>query len=204
MKKTDPTTRNLALIIIFIYIIFAWAFAPLNFREQRTRLRVSQVQADERKISFALETYSADHADFPPERPLADFASRRSIESAGGTRLFSIAPGPVAEVAAGLTDPFAPGHPPFAYFRYPATASTPAGWILFSTGPDRKYELTRADYTPGTPPTLAIIAKTYDPTNGTTSTGDVWRINDAAASTSPATAALPRVESPSPVAAQNN
>lgn len=52
------------------------------------------------------------------------------------------------------------------------------GWILFSPGPDRRYEINpEKDYDPSKQsPQPELILKTYDPTNGITSAGDLWRV----------------------------
>jgi hypothetical protein len=63
---------------------------------------------------------------------------------------------------------------PFAYY------TTGHGWILISTGPDRDYDIVpAAEYDPAkTVPSPALIEHTYDPTNGTTSNGDVYRMKE--------------------------
>ena len=90
-------------------------------------------------------------------------------------------------------DPFAPVKgAPLCYYLSPDSK----GWILWSAGPDRKYDLTAQNigivYKPIVPPdlkgrnpifapALAIYPKlifyTYDPTNGTKSGGDVFRVD---------------------------
>jgi hypothetical protein len=62
------------------------------------------------------------------------------------------------------------------------------GWILVSPGPDRKYDILPDDWDVYNPavaqPTVRLLtgtnkrgrAFTYDPTNGTISDGDIWRV----------------------------
>lgn len=54
------------------------------------------------------------------------------------------------------------------------------GWILISTGPDGDYDIDpESGYDPNIPqpsPHLMALAGTYDPTNGTESDGDLWRV----------------------------
>jgi hypothetical protein len=50
------------------------------------------------------------------------------------------------------------------------------GWILWSPGPDGRYDIDAArDYDPRVPISPSLLEKTYDPTNGAVSAGDVWR-----------------------------
>jgi len=62
-------------------------------------------------------------------------------------------------------------------FRY---YSDPNGWILISPGPDRDYDIDPVKYYDSSiaQPSfeLLCIAGTYDPTNGTVSSGDVFRV----------------------------
>jgi prepilin-type N-terminal cleavage/methylation domain-containing protein len=105
---------------------------------------------------------------------------------------------PVAYITSIFSDPFADTKG--ASFRY-STPATAAGWIVWSFGPDTDEKdsiATRAGDTEyslvaGTPamgyitdsiysaggrsnPTPELLNLTYDPTNGTTSNGDVYRI----------------------------
>ncbi len=53
------------------------------------------------------------------------------------------------------------------------------GWILFSPGPDGVYDIVPwEDYDPANHPTPALIEKSYDPTNGTYTRGDLWRVKN--------------------------
>lgn len=51
-------------------------------------------------------------------------------------------------------------------------------WLLFSPGPDGKYDLDWTQCNPSTPrPSAETLARlAYDPTNGVISPGDIWRI----------------------------
>ena len=80
---------------------------------------------------------------------------------------------PVAYLTRYLIDPFAQGQVAFSYY------STKNGWILVSPGPDKDYDIVpQQDYQDNfsmgaIPP--GILEKTYDPTNGTISNGDIYR-----------------------------
>lgn len=55
------------------------------------------------------------------------------------------------------------------------------GWILYSPGPDRIYDIVpEKDYVPGAVEIPAsLINKTYDPSNGAVSRGDIYRVKQA-------------------------
>ncbi len=55
----------------------------------------------------------------------------------------------------------------------------PSGWIMWSAGPDRKYDIDYFQYDAAnsTESERKLIPHTYDPSNGTVSPGDIWRIS---------------------------
>ncbi len=95
---------------------------------------------------------------------------------------------PVAYLTSLFQDPFTKeeGHT-FQYFSITSTTIPTAkgmkdgklpGWVAWSPGPDGKYDLAWQNYDPNdTTKTLKAFApQTYDPSNGTISPGDLWRI----------------------------
>lgn len=104
------------------------------------------------------------------------------LRDAGGSSLYIVEPG--CEGLAGLTTPlaFVSGLYRDQYthrgsLRY-AYHTDGHGWILFSPGPDRRYDIVPArDYDGSIPqPSPRLLLLSYDPTNGTASAGDVWRV----------------------------
>jgi hypothetical protein len=99
---------------------------------------------------------------------------------------------PVAYITRYMDDPFTnqpghtyqfystnhPGHPVQTGPRTTMWMGSGGGWILWSPGPDGKYDVDWQKYYPNdTTATLkSLYSKTYDPTNGTISGGDIWRI----------------------------
>ena len=61
----------------------------------------------------------------------------------------------------------------FSYF------SDEAGWILVSPGPDRVFEIVPWDMYSGKipQPSSQLLSHSYDPTNGTVSGGDIFRVH---------------------------
>ncbi|MEN6625677.1 MAG: hypothetical protein ABFD69_05550 [Candidatus Sumerlaeia bacterium] len=64
-----------------------------------------------------------------------------------------------------------------ASYAYSTCGSHDQSWILYSPGPDGIYEIVpREDYDPTKPvPSISLINKTYDPTNGGMSAGDIYK-----------------------------
>jgi len=89
---------------------------------------------------------------------------------------------PVAYVTSLFPDPFRPSNDKrtFAYWVPPDGR----GWILISPGPDDDFDLTLEQlpraYEPGNRAGYSDVLLsefTYDPTNGTISGGDLWRVS---------------------------
>ena len=61
---------------------------------------------------------------------------------------------------------------PFEYYPHGK------GWIMISPGPDCKFDIDPAKCYDGNipQPSELLIRMSYDPTNGTVSPGDVWRV----------------------------
>ena len=83
---------------------------------------------------------------------------------------------PISYVTSFFSDAFAPNKgDTFCYY------STRYSWIMWSPGPDKKYDLNAENiqklFNPKIPqPSKQLIIYAYDPTNGTKSGGDVFRV----------------------------
>ena len=131
------------------------AIAVPNFLEAQVRSKVSRAHSDMRSLATAIEAYMIDNNTYPKE--LEPFLTT-----------------PVAYITSVPTDPFATTEG--AAFRY--RSQDDKGWILFSAGPDKQYDIDPVkDYDAAKEnPLPQLFLKTYDPTNGTTSRGDIWRV----------------------------
>lgn len=133
-----------------------------------------------------------------PDSPASALPSFR-LEMQEGKLRFGGLSTPVAYVTRYPPDPFAPAEgATFVYWSIApgqadpsgtiAGEKTPQGWILASAGPDGDYDLAD-EYdvydSSALPPALTQLiggtskkgsAFTYDPTNGTVSDGDIWRV----------------------------
>jgi prepilin-type N-terminal cleavage/methylation domain-containing protein len=177
------------LIIVLIIIGILAAIAIPNFLEGSYRSPVTKVKSASRSLATAIEAYYVEHKAYPAMRPMTSFTKKaKRLSKVGGLTLMSIEPGRPDIGLAGLTTPvaFISELPmdecaqknvklkvPLAYY------TDDNGWILFSPGNDKDYDLNPArDYDSSIPQPSEhlIITATYDPTNGTNSDGDVWRV----------------------------
>ena len=186
------------LIVVAIIAILA-AIAVPNFLEAQVRSKVSRMKSDMRSVTTALEAYYTDNNRYPTMR--ANPAGRRPV--AGDTSANETLGLELSTPIAYLTSmditkdifklerknpPLPVGRERLHYRNYqqivlenPAFAAPSAGgrridadgaWRLASAGPDRYIF-----WDGGTPvqdfQNFQVI--TYDPTNGTISTGDIFR-----------------------------
>lgn len=162
----------------------AAAVAVPNFLEAQIRSKVSRTRSDMRSMATALESYYVDNNAYAAwvmsDDPQSAAAGNSTL--AGMPTFRNYTPGsafsltsPIAYVTSYFPDVFNsdrenPG--PFSYF------SDGRGWILTSPGPDAVFdfnpiEVYKSDLGMGNP---HLIQYSYDPTNGTVSHGDIWRI----------------------------
>ncbi|MCX7015086.1 MAG: prepilin-type N-terminal cleavage/methylation domain-containing protein [Candidatus Sumerlaeota bacterium] len=163
------------LVVVAIISILASIALP-NFMEAVTRAKVSRVKSDLRTIATALETYAVDNNCYPP------------VPAVIGPRYRNLCPltTPIAYISSVPRDPFNSVDPygvegcRTGVYAYGATPRTgPSIWILASDGPDRKLNVDPVDFLfyPGYG-RLENLLVIYDPTNGTTSAGDIIRASD--------------------------
>jgi len=155
------------------------------------RKRVAQVRSDFRTLSLAIELYFVDHKAYPacttdPVHLLRPPSQADAVAEGISVPIPSFhAPGfphgpaslttPVAYLRSLPADPFVeqPGLT-YGYF------SLPKGWIVWSAGPDSIFDLDWTTYDPDKPqPQPEMLARyAYDPTNGTMSPGDIFRVKE--------------------------
>ena len=183
------------LIVVAIIAILA-AIAIPNFLAAQTRSKVSRAKAEQQSLATALESYYIDNnvyprADQPSEvGPSETFTSDGSYTQDGGCIPRALTT-PVAFITSLFKDPFKANGKGFYEYGGGPTVGTgigqtwpSGGWIVTSYGPDGtdgytgnqlREETAWSDTVFGTAVPLIASPFTYDPTNGTTSGGDVWR-----------------------------
>jgi hypothetical protein len=202
----DPvrTTLRVAALPLLLAIPLAM-ISPSFWRsndESARRSRVSLTRTNLRSTAVALEAYRADHGTYPQMTMRAEEAGAWTAAPVARTfragnahteRALGLTT-PVAYLTSYISDPFAATRgDTFAYF------TDGKGWILVSPGPDGDFDLMMDEgdldyserndtiervYDSSVPePSLALLtgagprgAFTYDPTNGSESSGDVWRV----------------------------
>jgi hypothetical protein len=168
--------------MLFVGFPIAWGYwnqtAPgrkMTCSSQRTRLQTDFVW-----IGRILEAYTRDFGECPPAskmdlRDLEDILRNRIIDSAW------LKYPNLMKAKGGWFDGF-PADPfirrEHRTLRYCAWQKK--DWILWSAGPDRDYDLNEGNIGAvlGTdqdkPTSQSLLAITYDATNGTLSSGDIW------------------------------
>lgn len=185
--KPNRRMRLLAWIIssVIIAVVLAIVALPIALREGVILPEVARVRNDMRSVGRALEAYFVDNKDYPacakgdlgvnafmlkkqaPERNIWTF---RISKGEGDAMSLTT---PVAFMSSMPSDPFANYRgSSFGYY------ANDRGWIMWSCGPDSVYDIDPVkDYNVNTTnPLPSLTMKTYDPTNGSVSRGDVWRI----------------------------
>lgn len=187
--RTELQLSCTAVIIIFVLIAALSVFTlnKLGYLGSK-RAPVTRAKADLRSLATGIEAYYIELNAFPAAIPLSRFATkRRHREALDALGLTTVNPGtgpsqsgittPVPYLTDVFIDPFSGdfGDLPLAYWPHAN------GWIAWSAGPDGVYQIrpTPEFYDPSHPErSPALIDATYDPTNGTKSAGDVWRVKD--------------------------
>jgi prepilin-type N-terminal cleavage/methylation domain-containing protein len=189
------------LIVVAIIAILA-AIAVPNFLEAQIRAKVSRAKADMRSIATAIEAYHVDYTSYvpstfatsaPPDCPQPATNEHTAIEDR-----YEPLTTPVAFISSVPNDAFGDlridrgcfGTIPLQYKTFEFVTNVDNGslfeqtflnqletqllgsfsgrlnWYLASQGPDE---------TPGLELTGLLRSEVYDPTNGTTSSGDIFR-----------------------------
>jgi prepilin-type N-terminal cleavage/methylation domain-containing protein len=192
-------------IIAILAAIAVPNFLEAQIRSKVSRIKADQRSVATALESYYVDNntypaWAAEGASFPcnmttsVHSPLADsakklrtFAVRPGAAGAADGLMFTMTT-PIAYITGYPRDPFMTTRSAtFGYYSDPLFV----GWILYSVGPDTDEGLgsdlnvpVETVYIPHiTQPSVTLITRaggndcyTYDPTNGTTSGGDVWRV----------------------------
>ncbi|NQU44225.1 hypothetical protein HQ520_13125 [bacterium] len=146
------------------------AIAVPSFLEAQSRAQGSRAQSDMRSLATALESYSIDNKSYPAPERYADWEVGGYHGPYG--RGLSVLSTPVSYISEIPEDPFSPAGSPYLYHYWKGN-----GWILLSLGPDQDLDVNPVrDYVVGSREQPLLFNKTFDPTNGATSDGDIWRL----------------------------
>jgi RNA polymerase sigma factor (sigma-70 family) len=168
-----------------------------GFAEAQMAAEVNRVRADMRAVATAIESYYVDNNSYPTWALGGDSRSvaqgnallsgmptfHRSVAlpnapfGAAG-QPFSLTT-PIAYMSRTMTDPFNTGpNSNYSYFSVDDSQRRIHGWILVSPGPDGVFNIRpQQDYDPSiAQPSPTLLRLAYDPTNGTVSGGDIFRV----------------------------
>lgn len=189
MRRRIPSKPLIALAVVVLIAVQLRRCSEGD----RVRSQYMRFRSEARSMQTALETYYLDHQCWPASRPIVGSIELGPIDRwrfrrAGGWGLSLVEPGrpgldglttPVAYMMSLVLDPLAPGgRIPYAYHV------DGKGWIVFSPGPDRDYDIRNPAYVyDGSipQPSAQLLAGgpwTYDPTNGLSSNGDLWHVRN--------------------------
>jgi prepilin-type N-terminal cleavage/methylation domain-containing protein len=190
----SPTHRGFTLIelliVVAIIAILALIAVP-NFLEAQTRAKVSRTQTDMRSVVVALEAYRVDWNGypFPSYGNSTDGATdstfeidnpEQGVNSSNNNENLTT---PIAYMTSLPRDVFSPAHS--HWFGYCTVRDSV--WILTGLGPNGTQPTTQwlgwqggdiQEFSAIEDPAYEIVLRTYDPTNGTVSAGDIWRSNE--------------------------
>ena len=159
-------------------------FGLAKFLEACPRSPVSRVKSDQRSFATGLEAYFVDNNAYPAMTSGPDdYVGSKGLSDSGIPSLRRYK-GPGS--AAGLTSPvsYLPSHYPDAcaaegdsFGYYTVQTEKTSGWIMWSPGPDRKYDLDWKVYDPDVEqPSPELLLFAFDSTNGALSRGDIFRV----------------------------
>lgn len=184
LRRPRAFTLIELLIVIAIIAIIA-IIALVNFLEAQTRGKTTRAKADMRSLATALESYYVDHNAYPPP-----------ASNGSGQRMWRLST-PIAYISdPQRLEPFEDQglikFPPYGYHGrnelveafwdndgLPGNFSgTPEvkWWLLRCSGPDNDRNGGAVSALNQQPSLSEFINYIYDPTNGTTSLGDIWRV----------------------------
>ena len=161
--KEQAFTLIELLIVVAIIAILA-AIALPNFLEAQARAKVSRVRNDHRVLHTAIECYCVDHNAYPPETAKLP---------AGGWWQAALTT-PTAYMTSCCGDPFCTDNSlENLHYQY-ALCEGMKSFVTVSVGPDARDDFEEAMWMC---PMRFMYPAEYDPTNGTISPGDLWRVS---------------------------
>lgn len=167
-------------LIILVIVIAAFAILPTrNIHYSPVRANVARARSDMRSLATAIESYHIDYGVYPAWKATQE----RNVDGPQSAAPYVLTT-PTAYISSLHHDPFNYKYTYSYYSTHDPDNPNSDSWILWSPGPDRKFDITLNHvitlYNPNsTTPSLALVPYTYDPTNGTESGGDIWRVRDS-------------------------
>jgi hypothetical protein len=194
------STRQIFTGLFWAFIIVSGLFlieflgSNRYYLSHPPRSKISRVKADMRSLASGLESYFVDHGSYPAYTLGLKHGANSFIDKKWDETFFRIPTfrnndgeffhaltTPLAYITGYFADPFS--YVKGASFAYYSVKKNDVwGWIVWSPGEDGEYDMdigsAKAFYDPSIEqPSMDILTRyTYDPTNGTKSDGDVFRV----------------------------
>jgi prepilin-type N-terminal cleavage/methylation domain-containing protein len=190
MKKKGFTLIELLIVVLIIAILAA--IAVPNFLEAQTRSKISRVKADMRSVTTAIESYYADNNEYmpgygttPPGVPYGLWALSTPIKYITQGKVKDPFFPTTESMTVGflMWDLVSAGH---VIIDNSIAQPYPKGvyWVMESRGPDKtsgfnttdpEYDI-RDRWRQAETDLAIFVVAVYDPTNGTISTGNIFRV----------------------------
>jgi len=178
LKSLTANSLKIIVTISILTVIVSFYMLFMEPRQGCTGIKNDFVVESQGILAKAIEKFYADHNTYP------SMMYNEELQKHAHWKLYTIETGnpikniagittPVAYVGGIFYDPFAnKRNIPFRYY------TDDKGWILFSPGPDTDSTIDPAvDFDTSIPqPSSNLLSKTYNPTNGTTTAGDIWTL----------------------------
>ncbi len=164
------------IIILWFIGIVAILMTTAGFFQPQTRATVARARTELRNVELALELYHYDHGTLPHAENLGGMPVPASDDGVSSGYIPSALTTPVEYLPYFVIDPFYEDRP----HRYASNLRT--CWIIASNGPDEDEDM-RLELYPSPQAASGSIELflqipgnvEYDPSNGTQSSGDIFR-----------------------------
>jgi prepilin-type N-terminal cleavage/methylation domain-containing protein len=203
LSKLSAGFTLIELLIVVAIIAILAAIAIVNYQQAQVKSKVSRAKSDIRSLATGLEAYAVDNTTYCPACIGMDgwqYNFGYPIPIHPRIQRLAWITTPIAYISKVPNDPFGPGKQdrgddsdyrrglnyqfpvyaywdkeyidslkilyPAAWLDFPELFDQPTYWALMSYSPDRDMEAATGNMP------VALIC--YDPSNGTTTNGDIW------------------------------
>lgn len=174
------------LVVVLAVLGFLSAVALVNMHEAQVRAKLSRVRGDMRSLSVAIEAYMTDNGRYPFGQHFGHPSPWQKLRQVTTPIAYitSVPADPFHDPAGSFAQSFAPERADTYLYNSGAaefalgleqTAQRFQRWSLTNTGPDRVYQFSYYAFADTFVDSGRHVVFIYDPTNGTTSGGDIFR-----------------------------
>jgi hypothetical protein len=179
-KRDRSWKKGLIIFLSGVILLSIEAYIIITFSVLHT---VSLVQSEMASMATAVEAFYVDNGKYPAHQVLPDGhpTFETILKSENDNMILTT---PIDYISSLMWDWFLPdGNMNYLDKLYAYKSDPEGGWIMGSHGPDRDWDIdyhTVYDLSKGKNAfpgdTSFLVPWTYDATNGTWSSGDIWRV----------------------------